>query len=90
MCIRDRYGVLEAQALRAMGMRPVWSRDGRVVDSEIIPYAELKRPRVDIVLSSTGLYRDAFPNIMQYLAKAIEKISALEEDNNYIRLNLRF
>ena len=82
-----QYGVLEAQALRAMGMRPVWSRDGRVIDSEIIPYAELKRPRVDIVLSSTGLYRDAFPNIMQYLAKAIEKISALEEDNNYIRLN---
>ena len=82
-----QYGVLEAQALRAMGMRPVWSRDGRVIDSEIIPYSELKRPRVDIVLSSTGLYRDAFPNIMQYLAKAIEKISALDEDNNYVRIN---
>lgn len=82
-----QYGVLEAQALRAMGMRPVWSRDGRVVDSEIIPYAELKRPRVDIVLSSTGLYRDAFPNIMQYLARAIEKIAALKEENNNIWLN---
>ena len=82
-----QYGVLEAQALRAMGMRPVWSPDGRVVDSEIIPYSELKRPRVDIVLSSTGLYRDAFPNIIQYLAKAIEKIAALKEDNNNIWLN---
>ena len=82
-----QYGVLEAQALRAMGMRPVCSPDGRVVDSEIIPFSELKRPRVDIVLSSTGLYRDAFPNIMQYLAKAIEKIAALKEDNNNIWLN---
>ncbi|MEM6998937.1 MAG: cobaltochelatase subunit CobN, partial [Pseudomonadota bacterium] len=79
-----QYGVLEAQALRAMGMRPVWSDDGRVIDSEIIPYADLKRPRVDVVLSATGLYRDAFPNIIQYLAKAVEKIAALKEEGNSI------
>lgn len=82
-----QYGVLEGQALHAMGMRPVWSPDGRVVDSEIIPFAELKRPRVDVVLSTTGLYRDAFPNIIQYLAKAIEKIAALKEEGNNIWLN---
>lgn len=82
-----QYGVLEAQALRAIGIRPVWSDDGRVVDSEIIPYAELKRPRVDVVLSATGLYRDAFPNIIQYLAKAVEKIAALKEETNTIWKN---
>lgn len=82
-----QYGVLEAQALHAMGMRPVWSDDGRVIDSEIIPYAELKRPRVDVVLSTTGLYRDAFPNLIQYLAKAIEKIAKLKEQGNNIWLN---
>lgn len=76
------YGVLESQALYAMGVRPVWSKDGRVIDSEIIPARELKRPRVDVVLSATGLYRDAFPNVMQWLAKAIRQVAELKEDNN--------
>jgi cobaltochelatase CobN len=76
------YGVLESQALYAMGVKPVWSDDGRVVGTEIIPAAELKRPRVDVVLSATGLYRDAFPNVMQRLAKAIEQVAQLKEDNN--------
>ncbi|MEM7468004.1 MAG: cobaltochelatase subunit CobN [Pseudomonadota bacterium] len=82
-----QYGVLEGQALAAMGMRPVWSDDGRVIDSEIIEYAELKRPRVDVVLSATGLYRDAFPNIMQFLARAVEKLATLKEEGNNIYHN---
>jgi len=76
------YGVLESQVLAAIGVRPVWSDDGRVVGSEIIPARELKRPRVDVVLSATGLYRDAFPNVMQWLAGAIREVAALREDNN--------
>lgn len=78
------YGVLESQALRAMGVRPLWSSDGRVVGTEIIPASELKRPRVDVVLSATGLYRDAFPNVMEMLAKAIKELSALKEAGNSI------
>lgn len=78
------YGVLESQALYAMGVRPVWSDDGRVTGTEIIPASELKRPRVDVVLSATGLYRDAFPNVMQRLAQAIESVAQLKEDNNSV------
>ncbi|PCJ30270.1 MAG: cobaltochelatase subunit CobN [Gammaproteobacteria bacterium] len=81
------YGVLESQALYAMGIRPTWSDDGRVIGSEIIPASELKRPRVDVVLSATGLYRDAFPNVMQFLAKAIEKVAALKEESNFVWRN---
>lgn len=81
------YGVLESQALYAMGIKPKWSPDGRVVGTEIIPYSELKRPRVDVVLSATGLYRDAFPNVMEMLAKAIKELSALKEDSNPIWRN---
>jgi cobaltochelatase CobN len=76
------YGVLESQALYAMGVRPVWSDDGRMTGTEIIPAAELKRPRIDVVLSATGLYRDAFPNVMQQLAKAIQQVAELKEANN--------
>ncbi len=81
------YGVLESQALYAMGLRPKWSPDGRVVGTEIIPYSELKRPRVDVVLSATGLYRDAFPNVMELLAKAIQELSSLKEESNSIWKN---
>ncbi len=76
------YGVLESQVLAAIGVKPVWSRDGRVTGTEIIPASELKRPRVDVVLSATGLYRDAFPNVILWLAKAIREITELKEENN--------
>ncbi len=81
------YGVLEAQALYAMGVKPKWSADGRVVGTEIIPFKELGRPRVDVVLSATGLYRDAFPNVMQLLARAIENVSELAEESNAVWRN---
>ncbi|VAW83702.1 CobN-like chelatase BtuS for metalloporphyrine salvage [hydrothermal vent metagenome] len=77
-------GVVESQVLYAMGVRPVWSEDGRVTGTEIISYSELKRPRVDVVLTATGLYRDAFPNIMMMIAKAIEGVAALKEENNFV------
>ncbi len=77
-------GVVESQVLYAMGVRPVWSDSGRVTGTEIIPYSELKRPRVDVVLTATGLYRDAFPNIMMMIAKAIEDVVALKEENNFV------
>ncbi len=76
------FGVLEAQVLRAMGVRPIWSDDGRITDTEIIPYSELKRPRVDVVVSATGLYRDAFPNVIEWMAEAIAKVARLKEEGN--------
>ncbi len=60
---------------------------GTVEDVEIIPYSQLKRPRIDTVISVTGLYRDTFPQAMLVLAKAVEKVAALKEDNNYLRIN---
>lgn len=62
---------------------------GRVKDVEIIPYSELKRPRVDVVLSVTGLYRDTFPATMQLLAKAVKKVASLKEESNHVYLNAK-
>ena len=77
-------GALEAQILHALGLRPTWSKQGYIIDAEVIPYSELKRPRIDVVISATGLYRDAFPNVMLWLAKAIDKVAKLKEDNNFV------
>ncbi len=75
-------GVLESQALYAMGVRPVWNPQGRVTGVEVIPREQLGRPRIDAVLSATGLYRDQFPNMMAHLAKAAALVADLNEPDN--------
>ena len=77
-------GALEAQVLHALGLKPKWNRQGNVIDTEVIPMSELKRPRIDVVISATGLYRDAFPNVMLWLAKAIDKVAQMKEENNFV------
>ncbi|MGN6829608.1 cobaltochelatase subunit CobN [Paucibacter sp. M5-1] len=84
------FGLLEAQALWALGVEPVWDAGGRVSDVKLIPRAQLGRPRVDIVLSATGLYRDHFPNVMRQLAKAAKLAAeAADEADNPVATNAR-
>jgi cobaltochelatase CobN len=69
-----------AQALALMGVRPVW--DGptrRMVDLEVIPLAALGRPRVDVTLRISGLFRDAFPQLVAWMDRAARRIAALDE-----------
>jgi cobaltochelatase CobN len=82
-------GMLEAQALWTMGVEPVWDQGGRVVDVKLVPREQLKRPRVDVVLSATGLYRDHFPNAMKQLAKAVELAARANEADNPLFENSR-
>jgi len=77
-------GALEAQILHALGLKPKWNHQGHVVGTDVIPYSELKRPRIDVVISATGLYRDAFPNVMLWIAKAIDKVAKMKEENNFV------
>ncbi len=83
------FGMLEAQALWAMGVEPVWDAGGRVTDVRLVPREALGRPRVDVVLSATGLYRDHFPNVMKQLAKAAKLAAEAEEADNPIAANSR-
>jgi cobaltochelatase CobN len=82
-------GLLEAQALWLLGVRPVWDQGGRVTGVELMPRPELGRPRVDVVLSATGLYRDHFPNLLQHLARAVELAAAAEELDNPVAAHSR-
>ena len=81
-----------AYILWLMGLRPVWADDGgRVVDIEIIPLDELKRPRIDVTLRVSGLFRDAFPNLMDLIDRGVETIASLDEspENNYLCKHLK-
>ncbi|MCP9786329.1 cobaltochelatase subunit CobN [Cyanobium sp. N5-Cardenillas] len=69
------------QALALMGVRPVW--DGptrRLVDVEVIPLRLLGRPRVDVTLRISGLFRDAFPQLVGWFNRATRLVAALAED----------
>lgn len=81
------FGLLEAQVLALMGFRPQWDAGGRVIGIELIPASELKRPRVDTVISATGLYRDQFPQVMHWLAQAAAQASDLDEPDNALAAN---
>jgi len=72
-----------AQALALLGVRPVW--DGptrRMVDLEVIPLSLLGRPRVDVTLRISGLFRDAFPQLVGWMNKATRMIAALSEEGH--------
>jgi len=68
------------QALALLGVRPVWDGPSRrLVDLEVIPLGELGRPRVDVTLRISGLFRDAFPQLVSWFQRACGLVAALEE-----------
>lgn len=79
-------GVVEGQVLRALGLKPVWGRNGRVTHFDIIPQQQLSHPRIDVVVQVTSVYRDQFDGFMRLLADAIARIAELD-DGNAIALN---
>ena len=69
-----------AQALALMGVRPIW--DGptrRLIGLEVIPLSLLGRPRVDVTLRISGLFRDAFPQLVGWFNQATRLVAALAE-----------
>lgn len=80
-------GIVESQALYAMGLRPVWDQGGRVTGLEIIPAQELGRPRVDAVLQATSVYRDQFDGFMRLVGAGVKRLAALDEPGNVVAAN---
>lgn len=81
-----------AYILWLLGVRPVWSSTGSaVIGLDIVPVSELKRPRIDVTLRISGLFRDSFPNLVNMIDDAVRTISELDEsdDDNYLLMNLR-
>ena len=77
-----------AEILYLMGIKPVWeASSGRVVGLEPITLEKLKRPRIDVTIRISGLFRDNFPNIVHLLDEAVALVADLKEnaDKNYIR-----
>jgi|GEM_PF-3056 len=77
-----------AEVLALLGVRPRWAAEsGRVVGVEVIPLAELGRPRIDVVSRISGFFRDAFPHLIALIDDAFHAVAALDEppEQNYVR-----
>ncbi|MGD0240734.1 MAG: cobaltochelatase subunit CobN [Streptosporangiaceae bacterium] len=77
-----------AEVLALIGCRPVWDdASRRVTGVDIVPLAELGRPRIDVTLRISGFFRDAFPHVIALLDDAIAAVAALDEpaESNYLR-----
>jgi cobaltochelatase CobN len=77
-----------AEVLALIGCRPRWDdASRRVTGFEIVPPAELGRPRIDVTLRISGFFRDAFPHVIALLDDAIGAVAALAEPpgSNYLR-----
>ncbi|HIK41606.1 magnesium chelatase subunit H [Thermoleptolyngbya sp. M55_K2018_002] len=81
------YGESLAQVMLLVGVRPVPDALGRVNKLELIPLEELGRPRVDVVVNCSGVFRDLFINQMNLLDRAIKMAAEADEpvEMNYVR-----
>ncbi|HBB56407.1 MAG TPA: magnesium chelatase subunit H [Hyphomonadaceae bacterium] len=76
-----------AQALALMGAQPRFDAYGRLCGAKLIPLAELGRPRIDVVATLSGIFRDLLPLQTQMLAEAAYLCASADEplDQNFIR-----
>jgi len=81
------YGESLAQILWMVGVKPVPDSLGRVNKLELLPLEELGRPRIDVVVNCSGVFRDLFINQMNLLDRAVKMAAEADEplEMNYVR-----
>ncbi|QEI40635.1 Aerobic cobaltochelatase subunit CobN [Dolichospermum sp. UHCC 0315A] len=81
------YGESLAQIMWMIGVRPVPDALGRVNKLELIPLSELGRPRIDVVINCSGVFRDLFINQMNLLDQGVKMAAEADEplEMNFVR-----
>ncbi|MGC8940371.1 MAG: magnesium chelatase subunit H [Candidatus Bathyarchaeia archaeon] len=79
-----------AAVFHLLGVKPVW-KSIYIRDLAVIPLSELGRPRIDVVVTICGIFRDTFYNLVELLDKAVRQVATLEEpeEMNYVKANIR-
>ncbi|MAC81665.1 MAG: magnesium chelatase subunit H [Rhodobacteraceae bacterium] len=80
-------GAAIAQALALMGAKPRFDSFGRLCGADLIPLSELGRPRIDVIMTLSGIFRDLLPLQTKLLAEAALKAATADEpeEQNFIR-----
>jgi magnesium chelatase subunit H len=76
-----------AQGLALMGTRPRFDGYGRLCGAELIPLDDLARPRIDVVMTLSGIFRDLLPVQTRMLAEAAWLAASADEpaEVNFVR-----
>ncbi len=76
-----------AQALALMGARPRFDDYGRLAGAQLVTLAELGRPRIDVMVTLSGIFRDLLPMQIRLLAEAAFLAASADEPEhlNFVR-----
>jgi magnesium chelatase subunit H len=76
-----------AIALALVGAEPVKEGTGRIVRYDLIPLEKLGRPRIDVLATLSGIFRDSFKNIVDLLDDMFERAAKADEppEMNFIK-----
>ena len=82
----ETEGATVAQILYMLGVEPIRDVFGRVTDIRLIPSAQLGRPRIDVVVQTSGQLRDLAASRLFLISRAVEMAAAAKEDEyeNYV------
>ena len=80
-------GAQIAQVLRMYGAKPRFDSFGRLVGASLMTLEELGRPRIDVVISLSGIFRDLMPLQIKLLAEAAYMAASADEpvEKNFVR-----
>ncbi|MEL7214280.1 MAG: magnesium chelatase subunit H [Pseudomonadota bacterium] len=75
------------QALALMGAKPRFDSFGRLCGADLIPLEDHGRPRIDVIMTLSGIFRDLLPLQTKMLAEAAYKCAMADEplDQNFVR-----
>lgn len=75
------------QALALIGARPRFDGYGRLAGATLVPLEEMGRPRIDVMVTLSGIFRDLMPLQIKLLAEASFLAASAEEpvDRNFVR-----
>ena len=75
-------GAGEAAVLHLLGTRVTRDARGNVTGVELIPRAELGRPRIDVLMTTSGTYRDHFQDKVELITQAVRLAATSPETDN--------
>ncbi len=76
-------GVLESEIFYLLGVEPVWDRSNNIHDVRLIPTEKLGRPRIDVVVTMSGIYRENWPRQIELINKAVRLASEADDSPHH-------
>ncbi len=85
--LQRNEGASVAAVFHLLGITPVWDKKDQVVDILPIPGQVLNRPRIDVLIQSSGLFRDSYAKLIKLMDRAVRMASDLKDVENFVAIH---